>query len=189
MHLARALIVSLALLALTGCASWTPGGSPHVSKAGFTITPPAGWTYHPNAGGQFFATRDGIVLQQFSVTRTKLPHTLPQTKRTLTADLTPYELSEAFSDEKKSAPGVNAHLVTVRDAARLDGRDGFRFDSTHVTEEGLKISMRTWGVVVDGSLYVAVYAAPTRHYYARDLQLISDTVERITFASASPATR
>jgi hypothetical protein len=84
---------------------------------------------------------------------------------------------------------MGAHVVTARDAARIDGRDGFRFDNTQTTEEGLKLSLRTWGVVVNEWIYVAVYAAPTRHYFQRDLAVISETVERITFASASSAAR
>lgn len=189
MHLARALIVSLALLLLAGCATWTRGGAPHTNKAGYTITLPASWTYHPNAGGRLVATRDGIVLQEFAIIRLKLPHELPKTKRSLTAALTPYELSEALADERKTIPAFGAYSVVARDAVRLDGHDGFRFDSRHVTEEGLNISMRTWGVVVNDVFYLIDYAAPTRHYHARDLAAISEAVERITFASSAPAAR
>jgi hypothetical protein len=182
MRILRSLISAALLLGLAGCATWTPGGKPHVHRAGYTLTVPPGWTYHPSAGGELLATRDGLILQRLTVRGIRLPHTLAGSKRELTAALTPYELVEIFADEGASDRKLSRFTVTARSAARIGGLDGARYDYAFATEDGLRLSGRRWLVPRGDTLWVATYLASSRHYHERDLEAVTAAIEAVTFA-------
>ncbi len=181
----RALIPALLLLALSGCATWGPGGAPHRHREGYSVTIPAGWIFHPSMGGELLATRDGLVLQRLTIRHLKLPHTLPLSKRELTAALTPYELAEIFTDEGKADRTLSQFAVSQQSAVKIGRCDGVRFDFSYATQDGLRLSGRRWLVKRDGDLWLAAYLAPTRYYYERDLPAVSAAVEAITFDPAA----
>jgi hypothetical protein len=179
-YLRVSLVLGL-LLGLTGCATWGPGGVPHKSPLGFTLTVPAGWIFHPSVGGELFATRDGVALQQFTVRRGELPLDLPMTKREVKAGMTAYELAEMLTDEDRAEKQRERYTVTATAATQLGGLEGCRFDFSHRTPDGLRMSGRVWAVMRGEYLYVLRYAAPSRHYYERDLAAVTSAVEGLKF--------
>jgi hypothetical protein len=181
----RPLICSVALLALAGCATWGPGGAPHHHAAGYTLTVPAGWIFHPSFGGELLATRDGVILQRLEVLSIPLPDTLPISKRIISRDLTPFEIAENLADEGKADRALQQFTMSAQAAVKISGLDGVRLDSTHTTEEGLRLGVRRWAVVRGDRLWLATYTAPTRHYYERDLPAVTAAIEAVNFDAIS----
>lgn len=185
MRTLRSLIYSVVLLALSGCASWGPGGAPHHHAAGYTLTVPAGWIFHPAFGGQLVATHDGVVLQRLEIRTFLLPYTLPISKRVISRDLTPFEVAENLADEGKADRTLQQFTLTAQAAVKIDGLDAVRLDSTHTDEEGLRLSARRWAIVRGNQLWLATYIAPTRHYYERYLPAVTAAIETVRFDPAA----
>jgi hypothetical protein len=188
MRTLRALILPLVLLALAGCTTWGPGGVPHQHRDGYTVTVPSGWTFHPAVGGELFATRDGVVLQQLTVRQFTLPHKLQLSKREIKPGLGAYELAEIFADEGRSDRKLARFTVSAQAAVKIGGLAGVRYDYAYVTEDGLRLSARRWLVPRGGKLWMATYLAPSRHYHERDLASVTAAIESVRF-TAPPSTR
>lgn len=186
MRTLRPLTLALLLLTLAGCATWGPGGAPHHHTAGYTVTIPPGWIFHPSLGGELIATREGLVLQRLSVRGLALPHTLARSKRSLAKDLGPFDLAEELINEDKADRALGQFTVTAQTAVKIGGIEGVRIDSTHATEEGLRLSTRRWAAVRGDTLWLATYTAPTRHYFDRDLPAVTAAIEAIRFDPDRP---
>ena len=185
MRTLRSLICSVVLLALSGCASWGPGGAPHHHAAGYTLTVPAGWIFHPAYGGKLMATRDGVVLQRLEIRTFSLPYALPISKRVISRDLTPFEIAENLADEGKADRSLQQFTMSTQAAVKIGGLDGVRLDSTHTTEEGLRLGVRLWAIMHGSQLWLATYTAPTRHYHERDLPAVTAAIEAVRFDAAT----
>jgi hypothetical protein len=184
----RALIPLLSVLAVSGCATWDPGGSPHRHRDGYTVTVPPAWTFHPALAGELIATRDGVILQRITVRQLKLPHKLPVSKRELKPGLGTYELAEIFADEGRSDRTLARFEVSTQSPVTIGGIAGLRYDYSFATEDGLRLSARRWLIPRGDHLWIATYLAPSRHYHERDLAIATTTIESVSFTSP-PATR
>lgn len=182
MRNARPLICLAFALLLAGCASWGPGGTPYRHAAGYTVTVPSEWIFHPSMQGSLLATRDGLFLQRLTIRELKLPHTLPISKRELSAALTPFEIAEILTDEGKADRSLPRFEVTAQSAPTLGSHPGLRTDYTHATEDGLRVSGRRWVAMRGNTLWIATYEAPSRYYHERDLAVITAAMESVSFA-------
>jgi hypothetical protein len=185
MRLLHSLISIFCLLSLSGCATWAPGGSAFKHRDGYTLTVPPGWIFHPAMGNELLATREGLLLQSFKVVSLKLPRTLPASKIELTRALTLYEVAEGFVAEGNADTSLSAFTVTAQTQVMIGTKPGIRYDYRHTTTDGLQLSARRWVVPRGDTLWMATYAAPTRHYYEHDLASVTSAVERVVFDNSA----
>lgn len=179
------LILTLAalLLGLAGCVSWQTGGQPFTSRGGYTVTAPAGWMFIEQPGGILRATRDGLILQEFVISSHELKKPLPASKRVLTASLTPYELAEAIADDLRSNRELLAFEIVANEPARIGGLDGFSLTVRYHTKDKLRLTTRIDGAIKGDKLYTLRLAAPSRHYFERDLPAFRDAVNSFRFTA------
>ncbi|WP_091735638.1 hypothetical protein [Phenylobacterium immobile] len=84
------------------------------------------------------------------------------------ADMSPNELVE-FVTDSLSALGYEKAQTSKLRPGRLVGADGLRMDIAAYTQDGLEISGLGQISEAGGKLYVALYLAPTEHYFAATL--------------------
>jgi hypothetical protein len=183
----RLILPALAcLLLLSGCQTWQNGGTRHTAASGaYSLQVPAGWMFHPTGatGGEFMATKDGIFLQRLYVEQLDLAKPLTHSKRTLSDKLTPYELAEAYVDELRANHELLGLEVKENTPVTFGGQPGFRLVATyHVAQPAnLQITEVRYGGVHGGRLCQLIYAAPTRHYYERDLGETAAAAQSFSF--------
>lgn len=139
--------------------------------AGFSAEVPPGWMRAGGgeAGGALAATRDGFALQWLQVECWKPP--------------TPGLLPEELAERTASVVGwrSNATLTASRPAT-LAGRPGFRVELSY-GEGGLDFRYVAVGADLGERRCMVSYAAPARHYFARDLPAFERAVETFTPAA------
>lgn len=173
------------LLGLSGCVTWQAGGQPFTARSGgYTITAPSGWMFIEQPGGTLRATRDGLVLQELIVATHDLKKPLPASKRVLTPNLTPYELAEAIADDLRSNRELLAFELVANEPAQIGGSDGFALTVRYQTKDKLRITTRIGGVLHSGKLYTLRFAAPTRHYFERDLPAFETALGSFKFTAS-----
>jgi hypothetical protein len=179
-------LLSLLLLALAGCvAPWLPGGTPYTTKKGeFTVRTPAGWIFSEQSPGRVFATKDGLILQQFTVELRALKDALPASKRVLTAGLTPLEVAEAVTDDLRADHSLLGLAVKETTLARLDGREGFKIVISFHTQDKLHLSQTIYGCLGQERLCLLRFTAPSRHYFDRDHPAFEETVASFRFGKS-----
>jgi len=179
------LILVLCLLMSGGCATWRPGGSAFPHPEGYTLTVPAGWTFHPAVSGtDLLATRDGLLLQNLKVNTFKLPYTLPYSKTILTSSLSFYEIIEIAVAEGKADQSLTGFTVSTQTPVTIGALPGLRYDYHFTTDDGLRQSARRWVVPRGEKLWLATYIAPARHYFERDLAAVTAAIENTSFRPA-----
>ena len=177
------LICALALAGLgAGCQLWNPGGTPATAKNGaFTITAPAGWMYATTLGPDLLASRDGLALQSITIQHHDLAKPLPHSKRALTASLAPYEAAEAVLDDLRADHDLHGFELQENTPATVGGQPGFKLVFSYRTADKLHLSEACYGTIHGGSLYLARYLAPARHYFARDLTEFEASLRTLQF--------
>jgi hypothetical protein len=177
---------ALALCLLTaGCANWTRGGAPYTAANLYTVTVPGDWLYHPNFGGEYTATKEGVFLQQLVVAKQPLKEPLPQSKRLVTPEMTTLELAEALLDDARANRALLGLEVLENSPTQLDGKPAVRLVLRYSTEDGLDLSRVSIARVHGDSLYVLRLTAPTRHYFERDLAVFDEAVRNFRFVGVS----
>ncbi len=176
--------VLLALLfALAGCqAPWLQGGAPYTTgKSEYTLRTPAGWVFSAQPPGNIIATKDGVILQQFTVEIRAFQNAFPASKRALRAGLTPLELAEAFTDDMRANRGLLGLEVKETKLAQIDGRAGFKVVVSFHTNDKLRLSQVIYGCIEKDRLYLLRLAAPTRYYFDRDSPAFEEAVKSFHF--------
>jgi len=179
------LLLVFAVVALAGCQIWNPGGIAVTGKNdAFTVRAPDGWRYAVKLGFDFLASKDGPVLQQIWVEHRDLKETLPNSKRTLAASLSPFELGEAFADDLRADHKLLAFELKENMPATLGGEAGFKLTFSFHTEDKLRLSETVYGCIHGGKLWLLRYRAPTRHYFERDTATFEKTVQSFRFGKS-----
>lgn len=181
------ILLAVALALLAGCQIWNPGGVPVTGKNdAFTVRAPDGWQYATAIGNDFTASKDGPILQQIWIEHRELKDkdVLPNSKRTLAATLSPFELGEAFADDLRANHTLLAFELKENAPATIDGQPGFKLTFTFRTEEKLRLSETVYGCIHGGKLWLLRYRAPTRHYFDRDSGIFEQTVKTFRFGKA-----
>jgi hypothetical protein len=151
----------------------------------------AGWKQAPTDGDVLLLTRDGVFLQQISITRHALDEAFAD--HPVTADTAPQELAvlqlkrlqqvepELVRRTSKEEEGLLAlfpigqarplpgttERVAMR-ATQVDGHEAFRLDTRSRNGWGLNYFSETIGFVHEGDYWVVRYLAPELYYAHRD---------------------
>jgi len=175
----NALLILSALL-LGGCALWIPtDGDPFADHAqNVSIKLPAGWQ-RLNTKDYLFATRDGAELQSLLVERIHVDDTLSQTRKKLRRGMLPQELAEVILDNSRSNEEVLDLKVIENKPASLAGGTGFRLLYSYKSKDGLRYRSLYYGSLRGEWFYGVRFAAPQRHYFARDLPVFEKAVKSL----------
>lgn len=163
----------------------------------YTAVLPEGWKRAPTDSDVLLITRDGLFLQQISITRVPLSDAFAPVR--VTADTPLQELAllqyKALRDQepewartdKEELKGVLglfpvAHAkplagTTERVAIKpfkVDGRDAYVLETRSFNSWGLEYTSQAIGFVHEKDVWLVRYLAPTLHYAKRD-QLTFDT--------------
>jgi len=94
-------------------------------------------------------------------------------------DMSETELADAVVDAVSLSGGQQVKVRNLRPASFGD-RDGFRFELSFMTDEGLKKEGAVVGAVVDKALYLIVYTGAAIHYfpkYSPDFEAIVNSIK------------
>lgn len=172
----RKLGALIAVAACTACpppVAWVPAEPTFAApNAGFAVELPAGWTRLSNGNrpDDLLITRDGTTLGRILVTSDEPGHEfiLGDSKRVLTAAMSPQEAAEAVVDGLMSSSDGNLKLIENAPAT-LAGRKGFKVVASYKNGDGLRMGVAVYGVAIPTGLYYLVLQAPERVYFARHL--------------------
>lgn len=160
--------------AFAGCQVWQPGGTVYTAeKNAFSLTVPAGWSFTtkamPARGADLFATKDGIYLQRLFVDHRAIKEPLPHSKRTITAQMSPFEIAEALVDDIRSNHDLLHFEVNENTPAIVGGRPGFKLLLQYQNADQLRLTELRYGALVGDQVYFLRFIAPSRHYFELDL--------------------
>lgn len=170
----RKLIVVLLALSLAACQQiWQPGGSVFTAeKNAFSVTVPAGWSFTtravPARNVDLMASKEGIFLQRMLIEHHVIKDPLPNSKRTIAAQMTPFEIAEAVVDDLRADRAtpqfeVNENIPTV-----VGGQSGFRLVLQYQNADNLRLTEIRYGALMGDKVYFVRFVAPSRYYFARD---------------------
>ena len=165
----RKILLVAMLAALVGCVP-PPARvvTPHTEALDHSasVDLPVGWVRQYVQNGPMLASRDGFSLQTISLTHRPLDKAFPKTKKTAAEGMLPSELAELRIAELKAQTPHTAALIVIDNVpAMLDGRDGFRVQTSYRTGRGLEIGHVTYAVADRSGYYQMDYVAPKLHYF------------------------
>lgn len=174
-------IISLTLiLALTGCASsiWKPieETSFIAPKDSFSVNLPGDWIDYSAARNAKVITKDGLDLQSIRIIRDDHRKAFKKIEKDSNANMLPQEVAENLIAEIKANYKLDNIDTLSNDPAMIDGMPGFRLLLEFKTERGLRRKYLAYGFVNDKGLYTLIYAAPTLHYFDRDIEVFESIV-------------
>lgn len=183
-------------------AVWTAGCSPtwqNVRKQepfkgparAYVAMLPENWKRAPTDSDVLLITRDGLFLQQISITRHDLDEAFKGVK--LTPDAVPNDLAQLQlkqfkddepelaryqDDEKKGVLGLfpvahakplagTVERVSIR-PFQVDGHDAFRLETRSYNSWGLEYVSQSVGVIHENEYWLVRYLAPKLYYAPRD---------------------
>lgn len=201
----RLLTATLSLL-LTACSStWQNVHKDEVIRGpsrAYTVVLPEGWKRAPTDSDVLLITRDGLFLQQISITRHELSKAFPG--EVITSDTPPQQLAQwqfnRFKDDepdlaqkvKEESKGVLA-LFPINHAKPLagtqerisikpiliDGKDAFRLETRSYNSWGLAYSSQSIGFVHADAYWLIRYLAPQIHYFKRDQTTFDEFIQKL----------
>ena len=178
-HLSRSLPLILpGLLLLTGCETWQAGGKDYTSSKGdLTLNVPAGWNFTLLGGTDLTATKEGLPLHRMTVEHLDIKDPLPHSKRTVTPQMSAFEVAEAVLDDLRSDHDMLNFEVAENTPFDLGGRPGFRLVLNYRNAEKLRLSELRYGCLAGSKVYFLRYVAPTRYYFERDRAEVEETAK------------
>lgn len=187
-HFALLPFLLAATVFLAGCQTWTRGGE-HKSSQGYTVVTPTDWIHHPNYGGGFMATKDGLFLQRLTVRRQLLTTPLAHNKRALAASLSPYELAETLIDDLKADRRLHGLAITENAPSRLGGKDAVRLVFNYRNDDALLVTASRIAGIHGDYLYVLSLEAPDRHYFSAARPALDQAISSFVFTDSGTASK
>ena len=175
----KAIITSLSLMLLFGgCATWVAVGGKHSqSSQNFEVELPDGWRKFNMAQDKVLITRDGLALQQIQIMRRSVDTEFPFTKKKLTKEMLPQEISEVLMDNIRSNPNIANQQFISDTPAQVGGQPGLKLVYTFQTKGGLTKKGIIYCILLDNWCYEILYEAPERHYFTKDLPAFNQVKE------------
>ncbi|MFL5263450.1 MAG: hypothetical protein ACJ79L_13685 [Anaeromyxobacteraceae bacterium] len=180
------------LLLAAACVSaprtrWEESGGPLRDGGELEVAAPPGWmrsTETPRS--RFLLTRDGVPLQWILVGTTRVGEPLPlrANKRALPAGLSPLETCDYVLDLLRADASFSRVRLVESAPATVAGAQGWRLTADYRLPSGLAVRLAAYGAMRGDRLDWALYAAPARHYFARDLATFEHVVESVRAAGA-----
>jgi hypothetical protein len=165
-----ALVLTVAVLILAGCARYTlVEPTPRTIADLYTVEPQTRWSALTDGKWEIW-TVDGAGLEAIQFL-TGLEDGEPlfrtsdaQKRMTFRKTMSPSELAELLTDGLTSI-GVQNIAVTNLRPQKFGSADGFRCDLTFVTKNGLEKQGMAAGGTMNARLYLVLYTGAKLHYY------------------------
>jgi hypothetical protein len=170
------LFAASAAFALSGCAVWTKLDGGVVSHAGVSVNAPADWVQLTANRDVLMITRDGLGVQQISVSFLTGEKIFPKTKQAFSADVAPQELAQRVVGELRQSPEMSGLEIKSVAPATVAGKPGFRALVEWRNERGATFQRVVAGSAIDGGLLMVQYQALKRHFYERDLKVFENVL-------------
>lgn len=180
----------LVLLA-AGCATappkpvWVPAEAAYTAEKGnYTVELPAGWM-RLNTEDRVRITRDGFPLQTIGVDRYRVGEPLKHTRKKFEKGMLPLEVCAVLIDELTLIEEVASSDVMENVPVQVAGMDGFRVLLRLQFKNGEERKVAFYGGMSGDWVFQLFYAAPSRHYFRRDLETFEAVVR--SFRPANPS--
>jgi PsbP len=189
MRAAAAVLLTLAACA-TARPTWVPATTPFTAATtGFEVSVPQDWM-QLNAKDRdvLVITRDGTPLQRIVVRATDFgkPIGIGESKRVVTAGMSPQELAEAVVDDLSTGNATDVRILE-NTPATLGGHRGFRVVAAARAANGRAIRAAVYGLASERRFYVLMFVAPERHYFALDLPTFEALVRSFRLSPPPPS--
>jgi hypothetical protein len=160
--------VLLACWVCNACApSATVEGPYAMTGQVFHVDLPAGWRKGKRDSTFLWITRDGM--QEILVSRHALQTPLKHTQRKLTQGMSPDEAAAVILDSLRSDPEKANIDIPENRPIQLAGLPGFKLIYAYRTASGFRYRAANYVLLGNKWVYQIIYAAPERHYFAKDL--------------------
>ena len=165
----RIIVVCIIGIIVCGCMTWTGIGGPYSNDSlNFEVTLPHDWNKYNPSTKALLITRDGVSLQNITITRIATDEELSFTKKKLATGMLPQEVADIVIDNFVSNPNILEQTVIENVPAEIAGYPGFRIASSFKTQAGLIVNGITYGFLHDDFYYTLRYEAASTHYFAKD---------------------
>jgi hypothetical protein len=164
-------VVVMAALLIAGCGAYKLVEPRTATVADvLLVEPQIAWNSITSGPWEVW-TVDGVPLQSLQFLK-GLAHDEPLYSRggdkrpRFRKNMTPYDVMDFVVDSMTDAGGQQIQATGLRPAT-FAGQDGFRFDWTMLTKQGLEKRGFAVGAIVKEKLYLAMYTGTTDHYYEK----------------------
>jgi hypothetical protein len=175
------------LLAIAGCAVVTKVESGRVSIDGeYTVQSPIEWA-RVALGGENLWTVDGPALQSLRFVTaledgdTLFPVPDPEASPKFIKSMGPLEVVDFFQTSIGTLGGAGFRSRNFR-PAQFGARQGFRFEFSYLTKDGLAMQGFTTGAVIEQKLYMIIYIGTRQHYFEKHRNDAESIVSSIVFS-------
>lgn len=162
----------------SGCgvkhAWWEVGG--YYGRDSYEVDLPKGWMLSGTSPFMLI-TRDGLLVQGISVTRSHVDARFANTRKKFRQDMLPQEAAEVFVDNLASDPDITNFEVLENRPTTVGGQAAFRVLFAYRNKDRLKYKILSYGLIREKTFYAIIYYAPARHYFERDLGVFEKIVK------------
>lgn len=178
-------------IALTGCQAYTlvPAGQPVQVASALEVTPTIDWSRNKSGNREIWTVNGPVLESLFFYVGVEDGKTLEDTNARATkeggagkfrSDMDVLEISDLLKELYERA---NAEKFVYQNIApqAFGNTEGFRFDFTLSTQDGLDKQGLAQGAVVDGKLYLAIYVGAKEFYFNAYQSAVEDILSSLHF--------
>ncbi|UCF90504.1 MAG: hypothetical protein JSW39_19715 [Desulfobacterales bacterium] len=173
-----AIILTLCIAGLWGCATWSGVGGPYTENSkNFRVDLPSGWHKYNRVRDALMITKDGLPLQQIKIVQISVDKELAHTKKKLSEKMLPHEAAELVVDNFRSNPNLLNQEILENSPAQVSNQNGFKIVCTYETKGGLPKKAAIYGLLDGNWYYEMIYEAPQRWYFHHDLPAFENVAQ------------
>ncbi len=170
----------IAAILIAGCETWTKAGGPYFNNSAlYRVDLPWGWMRY--SGKDLIITRDGILLEDIVIKRVNINKKLEHTKKKFVKGMLPEDIAEVEIDDIISNPEINNFKLLKNIPADINGQSCFMVVYNFCNKDGLKYKRIHYGFGYEDWVYSLVYAAPTDHYFGKNLEEFNKVMQSFKF--------
>ena len=183
----RAAILAILLpgLAVAGWESVEASKRVGPGKAEFSVQLPEDWLFD-SSRHSLDASHDGMGLNRISVAITPHKKAFKNAKKASTPKSAPEDLAEDYIAELQAGPEAVRDLVVVsNEPVELAGKPAFRVHLRYRASEstgGAAMESVTVGTALDSGVMLAIFEAPSIHYFERWISQFDAVANSITLS-------
>lgn len=176
----RLILITISLFLLAGCQSlWTriDAKTATYSDKNYSVNLPIDWV-RAKSDETIYITKDGISVQQLTITFSEHADAFSETKQKSEADMFPSELADRYVAELRATDenGLPSLEIINNQPTKIDGRAGFELHLKFLSEGGLRYERLVAGFANEDGFFVVSYQAPTLHFFNRDREAFDTLV-------------
>ncbi len=161
-----------------GCATWVAVKGKHsISSQNFEVEIPDGWRKFNASRDALIITKDGLSLQQINIMRREIDKEMPHTKKKLSKEMMPQEVSEVVIDNIRSNPNIMNQQFLENAPAEIGGFSGIKIVYIYQTKAGLTKKGVNYSFLFDNWCYEITYEAAERYYFGKDFPDFEQVVQ------------